>query len=346
MAEPFQRVNPLILIADDDETERFLQRQVLESAGFDIVEAKSGTVALDRFAECKPDLVLLDVMMPEMNGFDVCRAIRTLPGGRNTPVLMATSLDDVDSIEEAYRTLAHNLRNVALDAGTILFTSPGAGEGKTASAVNLAVAYADSGRRAILVEADLRKPRAYQFIEADFTPGIAEVLRGDLDVREAVQRLRPRLSYIGPGLPAGRSDLLLLRGDLPRFFADVAAVPENPPTARQLRGPRGSTRAAEGTPPLVLVDAAPVLAAAEVSSLMAAVDAVVLVLRVGVSSRSAAARAAEQIRRAGGRLFGVILVGAHSPDELGVAPTVRSEASAGSTASGQGAYDDAAHRPS
>ncbi len=42
-------------------------------------------------------------MMPEMNGFDVCRAIRTLPGGRNTPVLMATSLDDVDSIEEAYR---------------------------------------------------------------------------------------------------------------------------------------------------------------------------------------------------------------------------------------------------
>jgi len=103
MANSLQRVNPLILIADDDETERFLQRQVLEPAGFDIVEAKSGTAALERFAECKPDLVLLDVMMPEMNGFDVCRAIRTLPGGRNTPVLMATSLDDVDSIEEAYR---------------------------------------------------------------------------------------------------------------------------------------------------------------------------------------------------------------------------------------------------
>jgi signal transduction histidine kinase len=103
MADEFQRVNPLILIADDDETERFLQRQVLEPAGFDIVEAKTGTAALERFAECKPDLVVLDVMMPEMNGFDVCRAIRTLPGGRNTPVLMATSLDDVDSIEEAYR---------------------------------------------------------------------------------------------------------------------------------------------------------------------------------------------------------------------------------------------------
>src|SRR5205807_7259002 len=103
LADELQRGNPLILIADDDQTERFLQRQVLESAGFDIVEAKSGTAALELYAECKPDLVLLDVMMPEMNGFDVCRAIRTLPGGRNTPVLMATSLDDVDSIEEAYR---------------------------------------------------------------------------------------------------------------------------------------------------------------------------------------------------------------------------------------------------
>ncbi len=60
MADSLQRVNPLILIADDDETERFLQRQVLEPAGFDIVEAKSGTAALERFAECKPDLVLLD----------------------------------------------------------------------------------------------------------------------------------------------------------------------------------------------------------------------------------------------------------------------------------------------
>src|SRR6266576_885619 len=49
------------------------------------------------------DLVILDVMMPEMSGFEVCQAIRTLPGGRNTPVLMATALDDVDSIDRAYR---------------------------------------------------------------------------------------------------------------------------------------------------------------------------------------------------------------------------------------------------
>jgi signal transduction histidine kinase len=103
MAGSFQRSRPLILTADDDEMERFLQREVLEPAGFDIVEAKTGTAALQLFIECKPDLVLLDVMMPEMNGFDVCQAIRALPGGRNAPILLATALDDTESVDRAYR---------------------------------------------------------------------------------------------------------------------------------------------------------------------------------------------------------------------------------------------------
>ena len=103
MAGSFRRPKPLILIADDDEMERFLQREVLESAGFDIVEAESGAAAAKLFAECKPDLVVLDVMMPEMNGFEACQAIRALPGGRTAPVLMATALDDIDSIDQAYR---------------------------------------------------------------------------------------------------------------------------------------------------------------------------------------------------------------------------------------------------
>jgi len=101
MAESPQRAGPLILIADDDETERFLQRQVLEPAGFEIVEAKNGAAALEAFNEHRPDLVILDVMMPEMSGFEVCQAIRTLPGGRNTPVLMATALDDVEVLAHA-----------------------------------------------------------------------------------------------------------------------------------------------------------------------------------------------------------------------------------------------------
>jgi PleD family two-component response regulator len=101
MAGPLQRRS--ILTVDDDEMERSLQREVLEPAGFGIIEAGSGTAALQLYASHRPDLVMLDVMMPEMNGFDVCQAIRALPGGRNIPILMATALDDTDSIDQAYR---------------------------------------------------------------------------------------------------------------------------------------------------------------------------------------------------------------------------------------------------
>jgi len=103
MAGPFQRPKPLILAADDDEMERFLLREVLEPAGFDVVEAKTGATALELFTTCKPDLVVLDVMMPEMNGFEACQAIRALPAGRNAPILLATALDDTDSVDQAYR---------------------------------------------------------------------------------------------------------------------------------------------------------------------------------------------------------------------------------------------------
>ena len=103
MLDRLQRVRPLVLIADDDEIERFLQRQVLEPAGFDIVEAPSGGEALECFSAFEPDLVVLDVMMPDMNGFEVCEAMRALPRGADTPILMATALDDVESIDRAYR---------------------------------------------------------------------------------------------------------------------------------------------------------------------------------------------------------------------------------------------------
>src|SRR3984957_2061542 len=103
MADSSQRGGPLVLIADDDETERVLQRQVLEPEGFEIIEAKNGQAALQAFNEGKPDLVILDVMMPEMSGFEVCQAIRTLPGGRNTPVLMPPALEIFYSIDRAYR---------------------------------------------------------------------------------------------------------------------------------------------------------------------------------------------------------------------------------------------------
>lgn len=97
-----QRVDPVVLLVDDDEMARFLYRQALEPAGFEIVEAADGAAALEAVAITLPDIVVLDVMLPQMDGFAVCRAIRAMPAGRNTPILMATGLNDVESIEMAY----------------------------------------------------------------------------------------------------------------------------------------------------------------------------------------------------------------------------------------------------
>ena len=96
------RGRPLILVADDEPTIRQLVREALESAEFSVVEARNGAQAVAAFSSLHPDLVLLDVMMPEMDGFQACAAVRRLPGGESTPILILTGLDDIESIKRAF----------------------------------------------------------------------------------------------------------------------------------------------------------------------------------------------------------------------------------------------------
>ena len=93
---------PLVLVADDDMAGRLLVRESLEQAGLRVVEAENGLEAVARFREFQPQLVLLDVMMPEMDGYAACAALRKLPGGQAVPILMLTGLEDVESINRAY----------------------------------------------------------------------------------------------------------------------------------------------------------------------------------------------------------------------------------------------------
>jgi PAS domain S-box-containing protein len=99
--DQFQR-RRLILLADDDDVSRVLVRQALEENDFVVVEAENGIQAISQFSRFGPELVVLDVRMPEMDGFDVCARLRRLPGGDSTPILMLTGLDDIDSIKRAY----------------------------------------------------------------------------------------------------------------------------------------------------------------------------------------------------------------------------------------------------
>ncbi|MEE9609584.1 MAG: EAL domain-containing protein [Myxococcota bacterium] len=96
------RKNPLILLVDDSKTVRRMGRDALESVGLDVVEAGDGRQAVRAFSNHQPDLVLLDIKMPKLDGFDVCEEIRRTSAGAHVPVMMVTSCDDLDSIRRAY----------------------------------------------------------------------------------------------------------------------------------------------------------------------------------------------------------------------------------------------------
>lgn len=93
----------IILVADDDDEFRLLVRSTLEQSNYTVVEAESGDIAIKKYRSLQPSLVMLDVMMPELDGFEVCREIRQSPNGLNIPIVMITSLDDVDSIRKAFQ---------------------------------------------------------------------------------------------------------------------------------------------------------------------------------------------------------------------------------------------------
>ncbi|MES2714534.1 MAG: EAL domain-containing protein [Pseudomonadota bacterium] len=91
-----------LLIVDDDALLRHMAARTLRHAGFEVVEAADGEQALAILATDAIDLVLLDLLMPGLDGYQVCRRIRALPQGRILPILVLTGLNDTGSIDSAY----------------------------------------------------------------------------------------------------------------------------------------------------------------------------------------------------------------------------------------------------
>ena len=97
------QANPKILIADDDPLARLFVKNALEPAGMAVLEATGGKDALAKFEAIGPDLVILDIMMPDLDGYLTCSRIRSLPRGKRVPILVLTGLDDAQSIGQAYQ---------------------------------------------------------------------------------------------------------------------------------------------------------------------------------------------------------------------------------------------------
>jgi signal transduction histidine kinase len=92
-----------ILVVDDNDANRALAQHTLEDEGYRVVLANGGAAGVASFESEHPDCVLLDVRMPDMDGFAVCERIRALPSGSETPVLFLTAQRDVDTFDRALR---------------------------------------------------------------------------------------------------------------------------------------------------------------------------------------------------------------------------------------------------
>ena len=101
-SNPGTRKSQTILVVDDEPMTRSILRALLEEAGARVVEARSGAEALTQAETARPDLILLDVMMPVLDGFETCRKLRLLPGGDAVPIMMMTGSNDVATVSRAY----------------------------------------------------------------------------------------------------------------------------------------------------------------------------------------------------------------------------------------------------
>src|SRR5713226_149780 len=91
-----------ILVVDDDHGQRLLMRKVLEHKGLEVIEAADGIEGYQLYERHRPDLLLVDVMMPRMNGYELCRKLRSHAHSAYVPIVVVTIADDMPSIARAY----------------------------------------------------------------------------------------------------------------------------------------------------------------------------------------------------------------------------------------------------
>ncbi len=110
------RRQPLILVADDDLVMRCTMAAVLRESGYSIVEAEDGVQALSIALSEQPDLIVLDLVMPGLDGFQVCEQVRADPAMAETPILVLTGLEDINAIRRAFEIGATDFATKPLSA--------------------------------------------------------------------------------------------------------------------------------------------------------------------------------------------------------------------------------------
>ena len=113
-------VTNTILVVDDTETDRLFAQRVLEKKGYKIILASNGQMGIEMAKLHIPDLILLDFMMPDLNGPEVCKALKSNPKTENIPVIFLTSLETPSSVVDSFEKGADIFLNKPINANKLV----------------------------------------------------------------------------------------------------------------------------------------------------------------------------------------------------------------------------------
>ncbi|MDT2638773.1 CpsD/CapB family tyrosine-protein kinase [Enterococcus dongliensis] len=217
-------------------------------------------------------------------------------GTKTNAVSLVTLIDPSSPVAEQYRTIRTNIQfasSADKPIKTIVVTSSGPGEGKSTTAANLAVVFANSGQRVLLVEADMRKPTVYKSFHLSNAIGLSTVLSTIQSISEAAQKTEiNNLSILTSGPKPPNPSELLGSTRMDQFLVE----------ARNLYD-------------IIIFDMPPVVAVTDAQIMSSKTDGTLLVVRENTSRKESLTKAKELLDMVQARVLGVVYNGAeHSKD--------------------------------
>ncbi len=209
---------------------------------------------------------------------------------------LITITDPRSPVSEAYRTLRTNLSFYSLDRPlqSLVITSPASGEGKSTTVANLAITMAQSGRRTVLVDCDLRRPQQAELFGLQSSPGLTNLMLDEVDTIPLQETSIENLWLLASGpIPPNPADLLGT-SRMDDLIANLLKQAD-----------------------IVLFDAPPVVAVTDAAILGAKTDGVLLVVQAGKTRRDHSERAKELLEKAKVHIVGVALTNAPRDNAVG-----------------------------
>ena len=109
-----------ILLVDDSETVLLMERMILKQEPYQLITAKNGMEGVEKALEIKPDLILMDVVMPKMDGFEAVRWLRQRDATRSVPIVMVTTQAEAESMEAGYESGCSDYITKPIDSTELL----------------------------------------------------------------------------------------------------------------------------------------------------------------------------------------------------------------------------------